>query len=384
MLKKEIPIGNQKGPFYNNFELQQRRDIPTDQFTMPPNIANVQATPPPPPPLPLPLPPPSNSSAIHNSYGPPQILLKQNQNNAKNRLNANAQDVYYNSGYFGNKSNQSVDYYGKYEVEFAAQQQQKGALTNQIASFNQQSKSDFSDTKPPIDFHHPVKGESHHSIKPELIPQQHHKNADFHHAKNPNFHLGHQNFYNHHAVHNVNADTPHQVGIQYNANQYFPNEYGNANDLETSSAYYEQKAASAQSSYYENMYGNSNHSGGDFHNVNDTSYTAPSNGQLPNEHCDNFLYPQYFEGNQHQTSASISLQSAQIHQQNHIGHGHGNAMHQNQHFNHGTPHYHVVQQHLNGNQHITGSPIDNSNSSSDFNFLSNLANDFAPEYYQLS
>uniref|UniRef100_A0A6V7JED7 Uncharacterized protein n=1 Tax=Bracon brevicornis TaxID=1563983 RepID=A0A6V7JED7_9HYME len=27
---------------------------------------------------------------------------------------------------------------------------------------------------------------------------------------------------------------------------------------------------------------------------------------------------------------------------------------------------------------------DNSNSSSDFNFLSNLASDFAPEYYQLS
>lgn len=28
--------------------------------------------------------------------------------------------------------------------------------------------------------------------------------------------------------------------------------------------------------------------------------------------------------------------------------------------------------------------VDNSNSSSDFNFLSNLANDFVPEYYQLS
>lgn len=28
--------------------------------------------------------------------------------------------------------------------------------------------------------------------------------------------------------------------------------------------------------------------------------------------------------------------------------------------------------------------VENSNSSSDFNFLSNLANDFAPEYYQLS
>ncbi|XP_026471789.1 homeotic protein proboscipedia-like [Ctenocephalides felis] len=31
-----------------------------------------------------------------------------------------------------------------------------------------------------------------------------------------------------------------------------------------------------------------------------------------------------------------------------------------------------------------GQPTENSNSSSDFNFLSNLANDFAPEYYQLS
>lgn len=28
--------------------------------------------------------------------------------------------------------------------------------------------------------------------------------------------------------------------------------------------------------------------------------------------------------------------------------------------------------------------VENSNSSSDFNFLSNLANDFVPEYYQLS
>lgn len=28
--------------------------------------------------------------------------------------------------------------------------------------------------------------------------------------------------------------------------------------------------------------------------------------------------------------------------------------------------------------------IENSNSSSDFNFLSNLANEFVPEYYQLS
>lgn len=41
----------------------------------------------------------------------------------------------------------------------------------------------------------------------------------------------------------------------------------------------------------------------------------------------------------------------------------------------------------NGANNAAGAAIgglENSNSSSDFNFLSNLANDFAPEYYQLS
>lgn len=40
--------------------------------------------------------------------------------------------------------------------------------------------------------------------------------------------------------------------------------------------------------------------------------------------------------------------------------------------------------HFYNEPHHNPSPADNSNSSSDFNFLSNLANDFAPEYYQLS
>lgn len=370
-------MGNAKNPFYNNFEMQQRREITSEQFPMPPNLANVQATP---------SPPVTNNSAIHNSnFGPAQILMKQNQTNAKNRFpNANAPEVYYGSGYFGNKANPGIDYYGKYEVEFAAHQQ-KGVPPNQVSAFNQQTKADFVDTKPPADFHH-VKGEIHHNIKPEFVQQQHHKNIEFHHGKAPNFHLNHQNFYNHHGPHAANAvDGAHQAPMQYNANQYFPSEYGAANDLETPAAYYEQKAASAQQSYYENMYNNSNTTAAEFHGVNNAAYGAPSNGQLPNEHCDGFLYPQYFEGNHHEPNVAATLQAqAQAQAHNHIAQPH-NPAHPNQHYNHvGGPHYHVAQQHVNGNQHISGSPMDNSNSSSDFNFLSNIANDFAPEYYQLS
>lgn len=40
--------------------------------------------------------------------------------------------------------------------------------------------------------------------------------------------------------------------------------------------------------------------------------------------------------------------------------------------------------HFYSEPHHNPSPADNSSSSSDFNFLSNLSNDFAPEYYQLS
>lgn len=378
-----MSLGNTKNAFYNNFEIQQRREMSAEQFSMPSNLGTVQATPTPPAPP---------NSAIHNSnYGSAPILMKQNQNNAKNRFpNANTPDGYYGSGYFGKQSTPAIDYYGKYEVEFAAHQQ-KGGLPNQISSpFNQQSKVDFGDTKPPADFHH-VKGEIHHGIKPEFAQQQHHKNIEFHHGKAPNFHLNHQNFYNHHTPHGANVDASHQLPMQYNAaaaaaGQYFPNEYGNANELDAPAAYYEQKAASAQQSYYENMYNNSgNAAAAEFHNVNNASYGTPSNGQLPTEHCDNFLYPQYFDGNHHEPNVSATMQPSQAQAHAHIAQGH-TPTHQTQHYNHGVggPHYHVGQQHVNGNQHISGAPMDNSNSSSDFNFLSNIANDFAPEYYQLS
>lgn len=379
-LKKEIPIGNAKNPFYANFEMQQRREVSNDQFSIPSNIGSVQATPT----------PASNNNAIHNgNYASAQMLMKHNQTNAKTRFsNANAAD-FYGSGYFGKQSNPPIDYYGKYEVEIAAHQQ-KIVMPNQVSPFNQQTKTDFTESKlPATDFHH-IKGETHHGIKPEFVQQLHHKNIEFHQGKAPNFHLNHQNFYNHHGPHATNIDGAHQVAMQYNANQYFPNDYGATNELDAPSAYYEQKAASAQQSYYENMY-STGANAAEFQNVNNATYTAPSNGQLPNEHCDGFMYPQYFDGNHHEPNVSIQPSQAQTQAQpqthNHIVPGHS-SLHQNQHYNHGIPgpgpHYHVAQQHINGNQHISGSPMDNSNSSSDFNFLSNIANDFAPEYYQLS
>lgn len=415
ILKKEVPLNNTKNAFYNNFEMQQRRELSADQFSSPPNI-NMQATSTPP------QLPPSNNSAIHNNYASPQILMKHNQNNPKARFtNSAIQDGYYNSGYFGKQTNPNVDYYGKYEVEFAAHHQ-KPVVGNQITAFNPQSgKADF--VKNSDDFNHSVKGEFHHGVKQELAQTPHHKNIDFHGKAQPAFNLNHQNFYGHHgsaaaaaaaaaSMHSQNVDgATHQVPqIQYNTNQYYPNEYGNANEMD--SAYYDQKAASAQANYYETIYHNSNNSGAagaEFHAANDTAaYTTPSNGQLP-EHCaENFLYQnsQYFDGNHHQNSPHQSQQqhlaaptnhhpagptaaiSAQLQHQHHINHG--TNMHQSQtvpvamhpfnHGNHGIGTSPYPHHHANG----TNASMDNSNSSSDFNFLSNLANDFAPEYYQLS
>lgn len=392
-----------KGAFYGSFEMQQqRRDVANDQFAMTPPAGNVPIT----------TPSPSNNGPIHNSYGPPpQGLLKQASNAAKNRFtNANTPDAYYGAGgYFGAKHpNPNAEYFGKYEAEFIAHQQK---MSNQMASFgNQPSKHEFNEGKP-AEFPHMVKGETHPAIKSQMPPsaqsqqQLHGKNVDFHYNKAGNAHLAAQNFYNQHGPHNVNADGNHQMPMQYNSNQYFPNEFGNANN---EMEYFEQKSATsqAQSGYYE-MYNNSNNNGNEFNGAIDNAYTAPSNGQLPNEqHSEHFGYPQYYDGaNQHQhhhqhhhhphsqsgTASMPSMQQTpQLHQPNHIGHGPTvmNANHPQ--FHHGIANvqsYHAAQQ-MNGTggsgPHLPNAQMDNSNSSSDFNFLSNLANDFAPEYYQLS
>lgn len=383
--------------------MQQRRDVTNDQFAMTPPGAGVPIT----------TPSPSNNGAIHNSYGPPpQTLLKQNPNTAKNRFgNANTPDAYYGAaGYFGAKHpNPTAEYFGKYEGEFIAYQQK---MSQQMTPFaNQPSKHEFHEGKPSVEFPHTIKGEMHPGVKqiPTPVqpqqPQLHGKNVDFHYTKSANPHLAAQNIYNQHGPHNVNADGNHHMPMQYNSNsnQYFANEFGNANDMD----YFEPKTASsqAQAGYYD-MYNNSNNNGNEFNSAIDSAYTAPSNGQLPNEHCEHFGYAQYYDGgNQHHhhhhhphahphsgNAAMPPMQTPQVpHQPNHIGHA-ANTMNVNHpQFHHGMANaqsYHAAQQ-INGGASVTAAhppnaQMDNSNSSSDFNFLSNLANDFAPEYYQLS
>lgn len=433
-IKKEICPGP-KGTFYNSFEMQQRRDISAEPYSTAVNIGNG-AQPPPPQPPPL----PSNNTAIHNyapsnHLPPPPPSIK--QTNAKNRFtNSAIQDGNY-YGFYG-KQPTNADYYGKYDAEFAAHHRKTPTVAATTASnqmpFNHQPKVEHF-VEPKSDFHH-IKTDFHSGhIKAELA---HQKAMEFQHGKVANFHANQQSFYNHPShnlasvVNGQNADGNHQVPIQYTS-QYYPNEYAGVApgemDATAAAAYYDHKTS--HPNYYENMYhGNS----GEYNAIgNENPYgtapaatpavAPPSNGQLPSENCDNFMYPQYFEGNQnahsnHQTHAQAQahhppppLPSQQhqhhtgIHQTVHgtatatinISHGH-NQIHQTAQqqsaqtvggnfstHNVVAPPYHHMQHTmngLNGNQHIIN--MENSNSSSDFNFLSNLANDFAPEYYQLS
>lgn len=395
--------------------MQQRRDISAEPYPAVVTIGNGQ------PPA-----APPNNSAIH-TYGPTNQLppppSSNKTANAKNRFTNSAIQDGGSSGYYGfyGKQPTNADYYGKYEVEFAAHHRKTPTVaatgTNQMP-FNHQPKNEhFVEQKP--DFHH-IKNDFHSgNIKADLA---HQKALEFQHGKVANFHANQQNFYNHSApnmtsVNGQNVDANHQVPIQY-ASQYYSNEYAGVAPSEmdptAAAAYYEQKAS--HPNYYDNMYHHGN--GGAEYNENPFGVAAtapPSNGQLPGENCDSFMYPQYFEGNQnahpnHQTHAHHPPSQQQhhtgIHQTVHgsatatinISHGH-NQIHQavqqqsaqtvggnfGTHTGPVAPSYHHMQHAmngLNGNQHIIN--MENSNSSSDFNFLSNLANDFAPEYYQLS
>lgn len=392
VFKKEI---HPKGGFYGTFEMQQRREVSNDQFGLVPTVPNAQLT----------TPSPSSNSAIHNSYGPtPQAISKQNPSNVKSRF-GNAPEAYYGSGggagagYMGGKHpNPNAEYFGKYEAEFIAHQQK---MSNQMPPFgNQPLKHEFHDGKPSAEFLHSIKGEMHHANMKNMPPaavaaaataaqqQLHGKNVDFHYGKTPNSHMTGQNFYNHHG----NADGNHQISMQYNSNQYFGNEFANANEMD----YYEQKPVNAQGAYYD-MYNNANNNGNEFTGAIGNAYTAtPSNGQLPNDHCEHFGYPQYYDANHHPHhphpgNASIPVQQSQAHQANPMAHA-PNPINTNQpQFHHAinpAQSYHPNQQ-INGTvgavpSHIPNAHMDNSNSSSEFNFLSNLANDFTPEYYQLS
>lgn len=152
-----------------------------------------------------------------------------------------------------------------------------------------------------------------------------------------------------------NAQNPH--------NQYYPNEFDVGSDG-ANSGYFDPKS---QAHYYDMNY-HHQHGGNEY-----SEMYGPSAGM--NENCENFAsFQQYYE---HQQQQQQQQQQAP-HQQNMHPHYH--------HIPQNVPSSYAHQQNFNNANpqlHPNTSLTENSNSSSDFNFLSNL-NDFAPEYYQLS
>lgn len=259
-----------------------------------------------------------------------------------NKNNVTAQgmhgDGYPSHAYYRKQS----EYYGKYEVEFAHHQKSLGAPASQ-AEYHYQ-KNNFPHVRP--DFHH-LKGDF-HAVKPELNYKVHDV-----HGKAHNFHRN-QNYYNQHNAANATPQYP---------NQYYHNEY-EVPPIESNNFY----DAKTQTSYYENV----NYYPNEYAAVAATEPYAPPSI----DNCDNYAYPQYFEPGQQPNQmihATANTQPIQT-----------NATHNNQpteaNYAQCSPSY--SGSNTNGNHNI-GNLENNSNSSSDFTFLSNLANDFAPEYYQL-
>lgn len=223
--------------------------------------------------------------------------------------------------------------------------------------------------------------EMQHQTKPEF----HHIKSDYHHMKNDfshklhdfhskqpshNFHQNQVGYYNHQPDGNP-------ANSQY-ANQYYHNEYDAA--AIDQAGYYDAKT---QTHYYENM--NYHPATGDYQQ-HEAYMTPPSS--LQTDSCDNLNFSHYYEGqvvgsNGHVHAASshnlTNPAPTTVHNQVHVqaapvqGFIHGPQTQYQQSVN--TITHPAIPNVVN---------MENSNSSSDFNFLSNLANDFAPEYYQLS
>jgi hypothetical protein len=189
-----------------------------------------------------------------------------------------------------------------------------------------------------------------------------------------------QLFYNENNAQNQNS----------HHNQYYPNEFdlpgnggggGGGNETTNSSGYFDPKS---QAHYYDMNY---------HHHGNDYSEMYGPNAVV-NENCENFAsFQQYYDHHQQQQQQQQQHTSTQQQQNMHHPNYHSHAAaaqqnmppgayihHQQQHQQNFPPHHNSsINAQIHGNANLT----ENSNSSSDFNFLSNL-NDFAPEYYQLS
>jgi homeobox protein HoxA/B2 len=300
-------------------------------------------------------------------------------NSMKNKFqNINIQEEGYFPGYYppGNKQ-QSEVFLSKHDAEYA--QHQKAILAqHHIAAFNQ--KQEFAAAHHRNEFHGAVGSKA----------DFHQKLHEFHGKAHEFQHSGNQMYYNHeNNPNNVQYGAGGGGGSgQYYHNEYDPSAEGGA------VGYYDAKT---QSHYYENV----NYHQGDYHH-NESAYIPPAGG----EHCENFGFTaqqqqQYYEAQQqNQINHNVhNLNNHQLASSPHNSHNHiiaaappppnhNAVMATAGTVNTGNFIHHGQQPQVFTNPAasvIAGSAhLENSNSSSDFNFLSNLANDFAPEYYQLS
>ena len=260
-------------------------------------------------------------------------------NQFQNQLKIKGQPVNIQDGYFQgfypkhgvppppnipHQANEAM--FAKHEIEF----HQKSVIANSPQQFPQFHAQKYEGHE--FDHHNMVKADANHKIPVNNLPV---RPVEF--SQN-------QIYYNENA-----AQNPH--------NQYYPNEFEVAASDVVNAGYFDPKT---QAHYYEANY-HHQHGGSEY-----SEMYGPNPGM--NENCENFAsFQQYYEHQQQHNPPPHQQTMAHPHYP-HVPSGYA---HQ-QNFNNSNPQTHQ-------NPNLT----ENSNSSSDFNFLSNL-NDFAPEYYQLS
>lgn len=274
---------------------------------------------------------------------------RNNNNQYQNQLKIKGQPLNIQDGYFQgfypkhgapppNIPHQANDaMFAKHEIEF----HQKNVVNapQQFAQFHAQKYESH-------EFEH------HNMVKADVV--NHKIPANNLHARPADF-PPNQVYYNENA-----AQNPH--------NQYYPNDFEVGSDG-VNAGYFDPKA---QAHYYDMNYHHQ-------HGANEYSEMPYAPNAVMNENCENFAsFQQYYEHQQQQQQQQQPTPHQQaIHPQ---AHPHYHHIPQN------VPSGYVHQQNFNNSNpqaHPNTNLTENSNSSSDFNFLSNL-NDFAPEYYQLS
>ncbi|XP_055922944.1 homeotic protein proboscipedia isoform X2 [Eupeodes corollae] len=277
---------------------------------------------------------------------------------------------------------QHQDYYGKYEIEFAAHHQ------TQKVQLNTPTHNGGAAVGVVPDFvHHQqhLQQQQHPNVikSPEMSSLKIH---DFQTKPPP----PHSNYHPQQNSNYYHGQDPNCVTTPYpnHSYGYNHNDYDSATASMNSSGNYYHDPKTQTTGYYENAFHHHPHhqpQHPEYHSntAADATNYMPTGPQATNmvDHCENYNFPGYYEQHSHPHPPHHPHQiQATNQQQMHIHPGtavNGNFV------NTAVQPFPMAAASTVTNSNLTGL-VENSNSSSDFNFLSNLANDFAPEYYQLS